>query len=159
MENYYEILEVDKNASLDTIKKIYKYKIKQNHPDLFTGKERQNAEKLTKKLNEAYEVLSDSNLRKIYDEQLSSNDLEKENKMLKDEIELLNNYINDQKFKEIYDEIPENENKTEELKYDNQLPFYKNLFSLLSFTFKNVFLKPIIFVLILLLILLILKHI
>ncbi len=159
MENYYEILEVDKNASLDTIKKIYKYKIKQNHPDLFTGKERQNAEKLTKKLNEAYEVLSDSNSRKIYDEQLSSNDLEKENKMLKDEIELLNNYINDQKFKEIYDEIPENENKTEELKYDNQLPFYKNLFSLLSFTFKNVFLKPIIFVLILLLILLILKHI
>ena len=159
MENYYEILEVDKNASLDTIKKIYKYKIKQNHPDLFTGKERQNAEKLTKKLNEAYEVLSDSNSRKIYDEQLSSNDLEKENKMLKDEIELLNNYINDQKFKEIYDEIPETENKTEELKYDNQLPFYKNLFSLLSFTFKNVFLKPIIFVLILLLILLILKHI
>ena len=79
--------------------------------------------------------------------------------MLIDEIELLNNYINDQKFKEIYDEIPENENKTEELKYDNQLPFYKNLFSLLSFTFKNVFLKPIIFVLILLLILLILKHI
>ena len=77
MENYYEILEVDKNASLDTIKKIYKYKIKQNHPDLFTGKERQNAEKLTKKLNEAYEVLSDSNSRKIYDEQLSSNDLEK----------------------------------------------------------------------------------
>ena len=40
MKNYYEILEVNPKASDEIIKKIYKIKIKKNHPDLFQGEEK-----------------------------------------------------------------------------------------------------------------------
>ena len=44
MENYYEILEVNEKASIEIIKKVFKIHIKKNHPDLFTGKEKLEAE-------------------------------------------------------------------------------------------------------------------
>ena len=70
MENYYEILEVSKNASSDVISKVFKYHIKKNHPDLFSGDEKIKSETKVQKLNEAYEVLSNPEKRKIYDETL-----------------------------------------------------------------------------------------
>lgn len=70
MKNYYEVLEVDKNASLKVIKGVYKLHIKENHPDLFQGEEKLEAEEKIKKLNEAYEILSDEEKRKEYDKSL-----------------------------------------------------------------------------------------
>lgn len=67
MENYYEILEVNEKASIEIIKKVFKIHIKKNHPDLFTGKEKLEAEEKVKKLNEAYATLSDEIKRKEYD--------------------------------------------------------------------------------------------
>ena len=72
MKNYYEILEVNEKACKETISKVFKMKIKKNHPDLFQGKEKEEAEKKTMLLNEAYEVLSDENKRKEYDKTLNS---------------------------------------------------------------------------------------
>lgn len=84
MKNYYEILEVNEKASEDIIKKVYKIKIKKNHPDLFQGSERLKAEEITKELTEAYNVLSNIEKRKKYDDELKKENSNKED----------NNYLN-----------------------------------------------------------------
>ncbi len=72
MKNYYEILEVSKNASKDTINKIFKIHMKANHPDLFQGEEKIKAEEKSKELTEAYNVLSDDAQRAKYDSELEA---------------------------------------------------------------------------------------
>ena len=70
MKNYYEILEVDRNASQEVIEKAYKTLAKKYHPDLQEeSKQQESAEKM-KKINEAYEVLSNDFKRAEYDEQM-----------------------------------------------------------------------------------------
>ena len=69
--NYYEILGVDKNASDDEIKAAYRRMAKKYHPDLYTTKpeaERKEAEEMFKKINHAYQVLSDPQKRAAYDQ-------------------------------------------------------------------------------------------
>lgn len=101
MKNYYEILEVNPKASDEIIKKIYKIKVKQNHPDLFQGGEKKKAEEITKEITEAYDILSDAQKRKNYDLELEQNnnnidELEKYKNLiisLKEENEYLKNVI------------------------------------------------------------------
>ena len=70
MKDYYEILEVSRKASKDTINKVFKMHMKANHPDLFQGEEKVKAEEKSKELTEAYNILSDDNERAKYDAQL-----------------------------------------------------------------------------------------
>lgn len=63
-KDYYKTLEVSKTASNADIKKAYRKLAKQYHPD--TSKE-PNATERFKEINEAYEVLSDTNKRAKYD--------------------------------------------------------------------------------------------
>jgi len=84
MKNYYEILEVDKKATTAIIKAVYKIYIKKKHPDLFQGDEKLKAEEELKKLNEAYETLSDEQKRAEYDKTL--NEEQSLNKEFIDEI-------------------------------------------------------------------------
>jgi molecular chaperone DnaJ len=65
MADYYEILEITRNSSQDEIKKAYRKKALQYHPDRNPGDS--TAEKKFKEISEAYEVLSDENKRRIYD--------------------------------------------------------------------------------------------
>ena len=65
-EDYYEILGVTKNASASEIKKAYRKKAIQYHPDKNPGDK--SAESNFKKAAEAYEVLSDPNKKSKYDQ-------------------------------------------------------------------------------------------
>ncbi|NJK27872.1 MAG: DnaJ domain-containing protein, partial [Coleofasciculaceae cyanobacterium SM2_3_26] len=64
--NYYDILEVSRDASTEDIKKAYRRLARQHHPDLNPGN--QLAEERFKDIGEAYEVLSDVNKRSQYDQ-------------------------------------------------------------------------------------------
>lgn len=59
MASYYEILDVPRSASADDIKKAYRRKALQWHPDK-NPDNKEFAEKKFKEVAEAYEVLSDS---------------------------------------------------------------------------------------------------
>lgn len=65
MKNPYEVLGLDKDASLDEIKKTYRRKAKKYHPDLNPGDD-EAAEKF-KELSSAYAILSDEEKRQMYD--------------------------------------------------------------------------------------------
>ena len=65
MKDYYEILNVSRDASQDEIKASFRKLAKKYHPDLNPNDKE--AEKKFKEINEAYEVLGDPEKRKRYD--------------------------------------------------------------------------------------------
>ena len=104
-QNYYEILEVNKNASPEIIEKAYKTLVKKYHPDLQQDENKNKYEEKIKKINEAYDILSDSEKRKKYDLNLKNteisindyNSLYQENINLKNNLNILKeklNYLN-----------------------------------------------------------------
>ena len=65
-KDYYKTLGVDRNASQDEIKKVFRKLARQYHPDMNKGDKR--AEEKFKEVNEANEVLSDPEKRQKYDQ-------------------------------------------------------------------------------------------
>ena len=64
-KDYYELLGISKNSSQDEIKKAFRSLAKKYHPDINKDK---NAEEKFKEINEAFQVLSDSQKRSQYDQ-------------------------------------------------------------------------------------------
>ncbi|MBI2437722.1 MAG: molecular chaperone DnaJ, partial [Lentisphaerae bacterium] len=64
--DYYEVLNVPRTAGEEEIKKAYRKLALQHHPDRNPGNKA--AEEKFKELSEAYEVLSDSKKRELYDQ-------------------------------------------------------------------------------------------
>ncbi len=78
MKNFYEILEINENASQEIVEKAYKVLVKKYHPDLQTDPEQKHqCEIKIKEINEAYETLSNNELRLAYDEKLKQEQYEK----------------------------------------------------------------------------------
>lgn len=69
-KDYYEILGVEREAGDDAIRSAYRKLARKYHPDV--AEDKVEGERKFKELNEAYEVLSDSEKRKKYD-QLGAN--------------------------------------------------------------------------------------
>lgn len=92
MKNYYEILEVDKNASNEVINKAYKTLVKKYHPDLQKDENKIIYQTKMQQINEAFEVLSNAEKRKEYDNKLSRNNvpIEEYNKILQENQKLKN---------------------------------------------------------------------
>lgn len=94
MKNYYEILEVNENASKEVIDKAYKVLAKKYHPDLQEEKNKKAAEEKIKSLNEAYEILSNPEKRKNYDNKIARLREEEERKKQVEHQKYVNNISN-----------------------------------------------------------------
>lgn len=68
IKNYYQLLDIGNDASLDDIKKAYRLYAKKFHPDKHHGDKF--FEERFKEVQEAYDVLSNKNKREAYDEKL-----------------------------------------------------------------------------------------
>ena len=66
MNNYYELLGIENIANQTEIKKAYKKKALQNHPDR-NPNNKEDSEKKFKEISKAYSVLSDPEKKQIYD--------------------------------------------------------------------------------------------
>lgn len=64
--DYYEILGISRNANENEIKRAYRRLAKKYHPDTNPGN--QQAEKKFKEITEAYDILSDPEKKKLYDQ-------------------------------------------------------------------------------------------
>ena len=74
MKDYYKILEINKTATEEEIKKAYRKLAMKYHPDKFANsseEEKKKAEEKFKEIQEAYETLSDKKKKEIYDYQNS----------------------------------------------------------------------------------------
>ena len=118
-KNYYQILEVDVNASFEVIEKAYKTLVKKYHPDLQENSLKNDSEEKLKLINEAYEVLSNEEKRKNYDLALQQEEMEKEK--IKEE-EIYKNFSNSSLANNIEKERENNNNSNNNnINYINQI--------------------------------------
>lgn len=78
-KNYYDILQVNRNASPEIIEKAYKTLAKKYHPDLQTEENKKQSEEILKEINEAYEILSNSEKKHAYDASLVKQETQNSN--------------------------------------------------------------------------------
>lgn len=121
-KNYYDILEISKNASPEIIEKAYKTLVKKYHPDLQEKVLKDQYETKLKLINEAYETLSNQEKRSEYDAQLANYELK--TKHLTDE--LLNENMN---LKNELNHIKSDYNNisNDAIDYEKSLEYKKNI--------------------------------
>ena len=168
-KNYYDILEVNKNASPEIIEKAYKVLVKKYHPDLQEPDKKAFFEQKLKNINEAYDTLSNTEKRKQYNMQLEElekkqiENLYNENINLKNELNnikdnsnsaynnhdnnlnnnLYNNDKNQRTNHNTYQNININNNSESNNKYYNQNRYYKTPNYKYDYNYKKLYYKNI----------------
>ena len=126
-KNYYKILEIDKNASPEIIKKAYSTLAKKYHPDLQPDEKKHESEEKFKLINEAYETLSDESKRAEYDSNLIENLVSQEQyDSLNQENEYLRNVINELNKKNLSNQDNANNSQTNTYNIPNRNNEYEN---------------------------------
>lgn len=109
--NYYDLLQVNKNASQDEVSSAFRKLIKEHHPDRHSDPEdKAEAEKLFQKITAAFNVLKDPEKRGAYDKTLDSDKetvqrtdtKEQANQFFKNGLHQLNNLDNYQMAEEFF---------------------------------------------------------
>ena len=132
-KNYYQILQIDINASPEIIKKAYSTLAKKYHPDLQPDEKKHESEEKFKLINEAYEVLSDEIKKTEYDSSLKANHVSQEQyDFLYQENENLKNIINNLNAKisnsnNSYENKFHSTNDVSENNYNQNNNFYDNI--------------------------------
>lgn len=118
MKNYYQVLEVNENASPEVIEKAYKVLAKKYHPDSWPSEKSYWAEDRFKEITEAYQTLSNTELRKSYDMQIGiNNSFESKYTDLYNENEKLKQEVNSMKIRNKSKEYKENSEKNQSTSY------------------------------------------
>ena len=68
---HYDILAIDRDADDAAVRRAWKTLVQVWHPDRFTGDMRDDAERMTMRINESYHVLRDESRRRVYDRRLA----------------------------------------------------------------------------------------
>jgi curved DNA-binding protein CbpA len=67
MKDYYKILQIDPEASLEVMNNAYRALVRQYHPDLYHSQRKTAMHERMQQINEAYQVLSNATTRAEYD--------------------------------------------------------------------------------------------
>ena len=121
MKNYYEILEVNVNASQEVIEKAYRVLAKKYHPDAWPSNQSYWAEDRFKEVTEAYQTLSNPTLRMEYNIKIGINnndDIKHNYDNLYAENEKLKQEVNSMKIKNKSKEYTDKKNQN----FDNITP-------------------------------------
>ncbi len=128
MKNYYDELEVSRNASQEVINRAYKVLAKKYHPDT-TTEDKTIAEEKFKQISVAYETLSNEQKRKEYDRNLDIsspqvdvedyNKLVHDNQVLANEVNNLRSKVNDLNNVSNTSHVNQNINNTSQQIYNN----------------------------------------
>jgi curved DNA-binding protein CbpA len=131
MTDYYKLLGIQPDASIDEIKRAYRQLALRYHPDQNPGD--QNAETHFKRITEAYTILSDSEERESYDYELKRNQQTRTNKeqQAKADEPKQTKQITPQYILEIFQDITSKINRIEKNRI-NQSTLYKSLNDLLT---------------------------
>ncbi len=69
MKDYYKILQIHPEASLEVMNNAYRTLVKQHHPDVYHSQRKNRMTEKMQEINEAYQVLSNQSTRAHYDQQ------------------------------------------------------------------------------------------
>ena len=115
MKNLYEILEISQNASPEVVEKAYKALVKKYHPDLQTDPTiKKEYETKIKEINEAYDTISNPELREKYNEKLQ-----------REQIKSAQNAQTQTQYQKQYANNTQNQSKTASQQNPNNIHSYK----------------------------------
>ena len=125
MKNYYDILEINKNASPEIVEKAYKTLVKKYHPDLQGAESKTISENKMKELNEAYEVISNPEKRNLYNNKLAQFEAEKMHNMQNN---LQKSVLNDSPITNSYQSEQNNNKNKANYNQHNHLDYRQKLY-------------------------------
>lgn len=126
MDDYYKILQVERTASIDEIKKSYRKLVKKFHPD--QNPNNKDAEKIFGKLSEAYDTLNNSEKKSAYDKKLfgSTENFENEKKSTNTQRQRKKTNVNFDSTESVFENFfgfnPNNSDKTASFNNENVKP-------------------------------------